>query len=102
MDACSLGATRLWVGQGGMSQLGKHLTRGLKVIYRTAIEGLERCDAGWMLRGKTSDTNGTISQLHSGPYDSIVLAIPAPQAAAIVDPNCRWLPIAAEQEMEPV
>jgi predicted NAD/FAD-dependent oxidoreductase len=65
----------LWVGTPGISALPRFLAQGLDVTQGTRIVSLARGGAGWILR----DDRGAD---HPG-FDFVVLAVPAPQAAAL-------------------
>jgi photolyase PhrII len=95
----SLGTTRLWVGQGGMNRLGKYLSQGLNVHYRTTVDSIQREDRGWILRGTSSHDAGIESRIEAGPYDAVVFAIPAPQAAALVTTEIQWHSALAQKHM---
>ena len=73
----ALGAVRQgdgWRGTPGMSGLIKPLVPGIEIRGRTRVEALNYRD-GWHL--ETAD--GT-----DGPFASLILAIPAPQAASLL------------------
>jgi photolyase PhrII len=98
---CDNRTTRLWRGNGGMNQLGKHLAKGLKIRYQTTIEQVEKHQTGWVLSGKTGSQETSVSILRSDPFDCVVLAVPGPQAALMIDPGCHWKSKAAECTMRP-
>ena len=89
-----------WVGKGGMNRIGKHLAQGLAIGYRKTIEGIERRDQGWTLRGSVQSESG-VESFQAGPFDCVVLAIPSPQIAALVHRDCRWKEVASSRSMEP-
>lgn len=66
----------LWVGTPSMGAIGQHLARGLDVRSGARIESLERRPGGWQL--------GVEGGGESGPFDSVVVALPAPQAAVLL------------------
>ncbi len=104
MQQVALGNTRsnrFWVGSGGMNQLGKHLANGLKIQYQTTIQRVEKHDKGWVLCGKADSQNSTDTVLRSDVKDCLVLAIPGPQVAAMIDPVCNWKPAASQRLMQP-
>ena len=63
---------QLWVGVPGMADVGRGLGRGLVVNLERRITALTRDGASWRL----DDADGT----QHGPYDRVVVAVPAPQA----------------------
>jgi len=97
-----LANSKLWVGLSGMNRLGKHLAEGLTVRYQATVDALEHRESTWTLRGIQVGEDGASSSFESGPYDCLVLAIPAPQAASMVPGHCSWKSGATQQTMEPV
>ena len=81
--AAAAGAAAVWdrtgprprfTGLPGMSGLARHLAAGVEVVQGAAVTGLRRTRAGWALHlGATVMT-----------APRVVLAIPAPQAAALL------------------
>jgi predicted NAD/FAD-dependent oxidoreductase len=71
-----------WVGVGGMSAPCKYLTRGLDYRVRHPINSLEQQDGRWLLHGDGGDGSGGGETF--GGYDLVILAVPAPQAAALL------------------
>lgn len=65
-----------YVAVPGMNALGKHLGRGLSVRRETRIVRLQRDSATWLL------TDSERSQY--GPFDAVIIAAPAPQAAELL------------------
>jgi renalase len=65
-----------YVGVPGMSALGRHLGEGLTVISQTRIARISRPASDWAL----TDDQGS----SHGPFDQLVIAIPAPQAAELL------------------
>lgn len=65
----------LWVGSPGMNALPRFLSEGLDIEYGARITRLERSRSGWML----IDDRGAG---HSD-FGFVVLALPAPEAAAL-------------------
>jgi predicted NAD/FAD-dependent oxidoreductase len=59
-----------------MGALGRDLARGLDVEYRHRVDRVERDGAGWRL---ASDTG-----LRTYGFDSVVIAVPAPQALPLL------------------
>jgi predicted NAD/FAD-dependent oxidoreductase len=67
-----------WVGVPAMSAIGRHLARSLDVSCGVRVDGLTRSGKGpeWMARTNTGDERG--------PFDAVVVAVPAPQALPLV------------------
>lgn len=66
-----------YVGTPNMNSPGKHLAENLSVQYETTICKLEHIGSQWALQcSETGEIGGT--------YDFVVLAIPAPQASALI------------------
>ena len=61
----------------GMSALGKAMSRGVRVRLNARVERVELIPRGWRL--KLAD--GGVA----GEFDALVLALPAPQAAKLLD-----------------
>jgi hypothetical protein len=68
-------ARTLWVGAPGMAAFPASLAEGLDVVLRSRITSLAREGAAWFL----ADDLGR----RLGPIGFVVLAMPAPQAAAL-------------------
>ncbi|OYY21543.1 MULTISPECIES: FAD-dependent oxidoreductase [unclassified Polynucleobacter] len=66
-----------YIGTPNMNSPGKHLAEELSIQYETTISQLDRRSDKWHLR---SNEIGDIPT----SYDFVVLAIPAPQASALV------------------
>jgi renalase len=70
-----------WVGQPGMSAMGKALAGGFDIRFQAQVTGIKRIDGGYSVEIETADNiRDTISAAR------IVAAIPAPQAAALLVP----------------
>ena len=65
----------LWVGVPGISALPRWLAQGMDLELGARVVALERAGAGWALRDDTG-------RRFDG-FDFVVLALPAPQAAAL-------------------
>ncbi len=77
------------VGRNGMSSLPRALCRDLDLRLNCRIEALERTPGPqWWLAPE-----GTGERL--GPFDGVVVAVPAPQAVPLLDPHSRQLAEAA-------
>jgi predicted NAD/FAD-dependent oxidoreductase len=64
-----------WVGRPGMSAVIKHMASAHAVLWRQTIAGLVRQGKQWRLVGETANF---------GPFDAVLLAIPAEQAAPML------------------
>ena len=69
----------LWVGTPGMTALPRFLARGLDIEYGARIVRLERGRRGWALL----DDRGAAHV----DFGQVVLAMPAPSAAALAEPH---------------
>lgn len=65
-----------YVGVPGMTAMARHLADGIPVQFETRITSLERTERGWMLADAANETRG--------PFDHIVLSLPAPQTADLI------------------
>jgi predicted NAD/FAD-dependent oxidoreductase len=64
-----------WVGRPGMNAVVKHMAAAHAVLWGQRIAGLVRHGQQWRLVGETGNF---------GPFDAVLLAIPAEQAAPIL------------------
>jgi renalase len=64
-----------WVGVPGMNAIIRQMASAHKVAWGHLITGIVRTADKWWLLGENAKT---------GPYDALILAIPAEQAAAIL------------------
>lgn len=71
----------LWVGVPTMSALLEWLAAGLDIVQDCRIHGAARGERGWIV----TDDQGT----EHGAHDALVLAVPAPQAAALAATRTR-------------
>jgi hypothetical protein len=67
-----------WVGIPRMSAITRHLADAMDVEPGQRIEALGGTGSGWRLHGDGGDTHG--------PFDAVAVALPAPQAAALLEP----------------
>jgi predicted NAD/FAD-dependent oxidoreductase len=79
-----------FVGTGRMTAMAASWAEGLAIRRMTRITGLGQTPGGWVL----ATENGGV-----GPYDFVVVAIPAPQAAAIIPARSALRDIAGTIEM---
>ena len=66
-----------WVGVPGMNAPARALASGLAVRQSARIAALHRTTAGWRMRGEG---------VEAGPFDAVVVAVPAEQAGGLVEP----------------
>lgn len=73
-----------WVGQPGMSTMGKALAGGLDIRFQAQVSGINRIDDGYSVEIEAADNaSNAISAAR------VVAAIPAPQAASLLVPLDR-------------
>jgi renalase len=83
----------LWVGVPGISALPRWMARSLDVVSCTRILSLSRRAAMWNL---TDDRGGSFEG-----FDLVVVAMPAPQAAALADGHSDLARTVASVRMDP-
>ena len=66
-----------YVGYPAMASLPAYLARGFRIDYEKGVVSLERADAGWTLC--LEDGSQTL------PYSKVIVAIPAPRAAVLLN-----------------
>ena len=64
-----------WVGVPGMNAIIRHMASVHEVRWGHLVTGMVRKEGSWWLMDKAGE---------SGPFDAVILAIPAEQAAAIL------------------
>lgn len=87
-----------YVDTAGMRAIGQHLSNGLTVhteqtIHHVERTGAEHTGAGWILHGPHAGT--------SGVFDRVILAVPAPQAVAVMGAHDPLASELAEVFMSP-
>ncbi len=82
-----------WVGVPGMSAVAGHLAAGLAIRTERRITGVERHQAGWRLLG----ADGT----PVGEAETVIVAVPAPQAVALLAASPRLADRAAAIAFQP-
>lgn len=82
-----------WVGVPGMSALGRHLAADLDVVDDTRITVLVPEAGAWRLIDEAGEGRGR--------FDLVVVAVPAPQAAALLAPLPALRERAAKAPMAP-
>jgi predicted NAD/FAD-dependent oxidoreductase len=86
-------ATTRWVGVPGMSALVRHLLSEQAVSLGVEVQALERRAEGWRLRAAGARVEGA--------FDAVLLAVPAPQARALLEGHGALAERLAEVEMDP-
>ncbi len=66
-----------WVGVPAMNAPVKHLAQGADVRWQTRVDALSGGPGNWRLHGEGLD---------AGPFDSVLLAVPAENAAPLLQP----------------
>lgn len=83
-----------YVGSPRMTSLSRGLLEELKLVSQTRITGLQRtADERWELQDDAGTTHG--------PFDRVVVATPAPQAAPLLTSAPHLEQAAAQVEMQP-
>jgi predicted NAD/FAD-dependent oxidoreductase len=82
-----------WVAVPGMNALARHLLAGIEVTWAAPVSAVERVAAGWRLHAGAA---GRVAG-----FDALIVAIPAPQAAALLASLSPWSALLAEVEMAP-
>lgn len=86
LEAAELGLTARWDEGGGFvvcpeqPAWAKHLLQGANLITQHTVAALRQNETGWWLHTAESPAE------HQGPFDAVVLAIPAIQAAPLIEP----------------
>jgi predicted NAD/FAD-dependent oxidoreductase len=94
-----------WVGVPSMSAVPDHLARGLDVRYGARVTALTRATAGPAAtapgRSRPAWRALLPDRSHVGPFDGVVLAVPAPQIPALLAEAPRLLSEVSEVRMHP-
>ena len=98
---CAFPAARtrkVFVPTPGMPAFGRHLLTGVALRLGHAVTGLQRCPQGWLLHLADGSVNGRID----GPFEHVLLAIPAAQAAMLLSGHqTDWADALDAVRMEP-
>jgi renalase len=86
----SSNAKSRYVGVPGMRAIGEHLAQGIDVRAEQRVETIERLGKQWVVKVH-ADTVPIAAT--AGPFDAVVVAVPADQAASLLSPD----PAQAEQ-----
>ena len=84
-----------FVGVPGMRRLGVYMAQGLDVRYSMDVSTLQRAADGWHLRGGGQHAEG------AGPFDAVLVALPSPAAAALLDGLTPLAAVAAAVDWDP-
>lgn len=99
-DAAAEWRDGLFVGRPGMSDLVQPLAYGVDVALEARVDALERADpehgGGWMLRFAPHGREGGTRTGTAGPFERVVLAVPAVQAARLLRPVAPDLALSLE------
>ncbi|HTN13808.1 MAG TPA: FAD-dependent oxidoreductase [Sphingomonadaceae bacterium] len=68
-----------WVGVPAMNAIPRHMAQGLDVTVGAHVRGIARSPLGWSL---------AFAQGSAGPFDALVIAVPAEQAAPLLGLYC--------------
>lgn len=82
-DVTPLPDRNIWVGIPRMSRVVLHQLEGIETRFGRAVTSLERRDGSWWVV--------TEDGAESGPFERAVVAMPAPQAAALLGPVAQDL-----------
>lgn len=90
----------LLIGIPGMDALCAYLAKSSKVTLSTKITGIEQADGqtGWFLQGIPYGQDNTET---FGPFAKVVIALPAPQAAALLSNHQPLAQLASSVAMAP-
>ena len=83
-----------FVGTPGMNEVLRHVQRGLDLRFETRISRLDRDGEQWLLVDEAGATHG--------PFDRIVLAIPAEQAQVLLEPLTGTVDAELQQQVSDV
>lgn len=87
-----------YVAIPGMNSLGKHLAHGLDVRCSQQVTGLEAYQNQWLLKITTEELTVAAS---AGPFDAVILAIPADQAAPLLNVSPDFAKLAGQAKLSP-
>ena len=77
-----------WVGTPGMNAIVKYLADQADVHWRHRVTEIRRSDAGWHIALSPTDLAPSdlspTDSLIAGPFDAVVIAVPAEQAAPLL------------------
>ena len=98
-DLALAGSARAWknglvVGTPRMRDLFGPLAHGITVRLETRVDALERVDGGWNLHLAPHETEGGRAEGVEGPFEHVVIAVPAHQARTLLEPaapDLAWM-----------
>ena len=82
----------------GMNALGKQLAHGLDVRLEQQVIGLSRHGEQWLLSVKSDEVPVPAT---AGPFDAVLVAIPAEQAAVLLKDNASFAQTVSKIHMQP-
>lgn len=88
-----------WVGTPTMGSVAAHLARGLDVRCGSRVTALGPRASGWVVSVAGAREHEGASVDHEG--DALVVALPAPQAAALLGPSSSLTEALGAYELEP-
>ena len=91
-EAIEDGQTR-WAGVPAMSAIGRHIARELDLTCGVRVNALVRGGVGWTAPTARGDI--------LGPFDAVVLAVPAPQAVSLLTAAPKLAEVAGRVAMHP-
>lgn len=92
------GNRQRWVAAPGMGALCRQLAHGLDVRCEQQVTALERAGAAWLLRLRCDSVPIEAS---AGPFDAVLLALPAPQAVFLLQAAPALAKQAAQAHLAP-
>jgi photolyase PhrII len=93
-----------YVGMGGMQGLAAHLAQGLHLRCGVRVTGVERREDGWWVQAVSENRGGNTEDATAdllGPFDVVVVAVPAPQAVPLLGAVPGLSDVAARVPMAP-
>ncbi len=92
------GNRQRWVAAPGMGALCRQLAQGLDLRCEQRVTALERAGDAWLLRLRCDSVPVEAS---AGPFDAVLLALPAPQAAFLLQAAPALAKRAAQAHLAP-
>jgi predicted NAD/FAD-dependent oxidoreductase len=82
-DVPSRSPVRRWIGTPGMSTFARHMAAGLAIETSARVTRIRPDGDGWRLEIERAGQRQSESE---GPFDAVVVALPAEQAASLLEP----------------
>jgi renalase len=86
------------VGVPGMGAIGRQLAQSLDVRTGQPVTGIEAHDGQWLLRVRSATVPIAAS---AGPFDAVVIAVPADQAVPLLDAAPGWPEQVQQARLDP-